>query len=158
MVVAYLDVTCWAASAGGEHYTGAIKLDKGNGMATHEVEHPLTAKEALYLNKKDRTSYCHHRPGELSPRYKTEEQLCRHAVKLFLSKYKGILIKGFYGRASATPIICCSRGLEKKMERLNELAMEWEHIGGYDEGYDDQASKIDDEWNKICREIRQMDG
>jgi hypothetical protein len=151
---AFLDITSFTyiGSIGAEHYYGKI-IFTDKSIERFDLQHPLTQKEAIHLNKKDGDIKIFHRykRGELSDRFETENDVINYGIKLFKEKYSDyILILGNNCARSAVPLIYWPNKLNKLAVKINKLADKWEKIGGY-EGNDKLAGKIDNEWNNLLK-------
>lgn len=114
---AYLVVTEWAMSMGGEHFSGRLY---GDGMDDNiNIEQEMTTGLAGRLNKKDGGRS--HRPGEFTSRFETKESLYAEAEKKALELNPDLEILFANTMASVTYTIWAKD--KERMERMNEL---WE--------------------------------
>lgn len=130
-----LEVIDWQMG-GGTHYTGHLigyQGETGDSYERHQVTHALTAKEALTLNKLDecRPYMAKHKPGEISDRFETYEQLCAAAAKVY---------KTFFPKAKALTVgsfaVCdaqkCLAGPKSFKIACNKIYEKARRIGGYE--------------------------
>lgn len=144
-----LSVINWAFSLGGEHFSGKLSGYVNGEYHTHQLEHPLTTKEALALNKKDEIShrFSRYKKGMLSDRFNTRAELERVAIKEYKRVYPdAVALFGSFGVAGA---MRCLDGPKAFKKRMNELYAERKKIGGYERS-PERAAEIDHEaWEMI---------
>jgi len=92
-----------------------IKIYNGSSSNKDEEEHPLTAEEALILNKKDDTHRW--REGRMSYRFSTIEQIHEHLK----SKYKGQNIVSYEGGNAFNGMLYIIDGTDLGYEGLGEV-------------------------------------
>lgn len=150
---AFLRVSSFVgASFNAEHHYGIIKFCHNANLLNIEVLREISGKEAIYLNKKDGYK-SRHRKGEMTDRMNSREEVIETGIKLFKSKYPDyLLFKGDVGTVSAMPLIYWPKKLDDLAEKVNELAVEWNKIDGY-EGNPERAEKIDDDWFELVRDF-----
>ena len=153
----YLEISSytWIGSIGAEHFYGKLRIEKPEERI--ELRHKMSAKMAKYMNKKDGTrSFCKYKPGELTHRFDTEEEVTLFGLHYFKTRFpKGILIKGDHCVASAMyPIIYVPKELEKWAAKANKLIKEWNDIDGYDGIKSNRAEEIDKEWYEMIKPYR----
>jgi hypothetical protein len=130
----YVDITCWSYSLGGEHFSARLVWTDADGKYySIELEHPLSSKEALALNKKDgsRGMSLLHRPGEMSYRFFSKEQLCSYAIKHY-KEYSPDAIALVKGSSAVADPQCILDGPKAFKDAVNKLWLEHERIGGYE--------------------------
>jgi len=149
---------CWAASLNGEHYTGKIVGDDINGKyQRYEVQHALSAKEALSLNKKDegRGMFGNmYKPGDMSDKFWTEQQLYRAAIRVYRQYFPDAiaLITGSFCIADPQYVLDGPLVFKKKTNKLRDELLA---IGGY-EGNDDRANEIFNEYRKLLKTLDRL--
>ena len=157
--IAFLDITDMIGSIGAEHYYGKIKFRHDNIREEIELTYPMSAKEALYLNKKCNCEgpYGRYRPGEESYKFYSPEDIKRIAIKLFSEKYPNdLLLLGDGCNLSAQYLLYWPKEYDDLAKQVNDLAKQWEDCGGYGDwrgkgGDDKKASEIDDKWYKLLK-------
>lgn len=123
-----LEVTCWAFSIGGEHYTGYVRgYKKGGEYHQVEVSHKLTAKQALALNKKDdvKGGCGRHKPGGISGRFDTRAQIERAAIATYKKKFPDAVVLNL-GDACVADVQKVLVGPDWFKDGANEMYSTWE--------------------------------
>ena len=155
-VIGHLQISCWAGF-GGEHYCGTIKIDGDTTDNDWEVKHPMSAKEAKYLNKKDEISeWARYKPGTLTERFETRDELVSFAVKEFKAKYPdGILIRGSACSMSPHEIIYAPDKFKTRVIVMNKFAEEHSNLyNNYGRIEDDvRGDKLENDWNDLLESI-----
>lgn len=153
----WLRITTWVGiSIDAEHYYGKlVENNRGPGKSTEtDIKHPLTRKEAEHINEKNEHSgFYKVKAGALSNHFETAQACRKRGIALFKKMYPGdaILIEG-HGSLSACPLLSWPSWFDAHAKRANDLATEWERIGGY-EGNEKRAGEIDNEWQKLLVEF-----
>lgn len=158
--LAYLEIHCWKGF-GGEHYWGVV-TPKDYTKDKWEVKHPMSAKEAKYLNQKDGTLLfsSKHKPGDLTERFETREELVDSTTKQFSKMYPdGVLLRGSVCVASPLEILYSPAKFKSRVNVLNKLWREFE--GLYQGLYGSQNTMTDEEageeisknWSSLLKSI-----
>jgi len=131
----FLEITSWAFSLGGEHFTGRIvgyRDGKYSDFDAVQVQHKLTAKEAKALNKKDGArGFSLHKPGHESDRFETPDQLRRSAIAIYKREFphaKALM----EGRGAVANAQRCIDGPQDFMEAVNLIVEQQKACGGYE--------------------------
>lgn len=156
--IAFLNISDMLGSINAEHYYGKIKFRHDNQRSQIELTWPITAKEALYLNKKDGVrGYARYKTGDQSEKFYSPEQITKVAVKLFSKKYPNdFLINGDGCGFSAEALVYWPKEYNALATRINRLAATWKKVGGYGDwrgigGDEKRASKIDATWYELLK-------
>lgn len=153
----WLHTTTWVGiCVTAEHYYGKlVENHRGPGKSTEtDIKHALTRKEAERINEKNEyIGIFKVKTGAISNEFETRERVRAAGIKLFRKQYPGdaILIDGT-GSLSARPLLAWPKWFDAQAKRVNDLATEWERIGGY-EGNEKRAGQIDNEWQKLLVEF-----
>ncbi len=153
---AYLKITTWVGSlSNAQHYYGRIVF----ALKEHrdiDVNHKLTIKEAINLNKSDNFRFIpnnnNYKAGEVTDRFMDESKLKREAIKTFK---KEVMPKGF--EILMLGDNCCIDpeemlvGPKSVMEKSNELNDRFNALNGWE--CKDEDEKIVDhickQWDKV---------
>lgn len=131
-----LEIISWSFSLGGEHFTGKITgYLRDDDYHSVEVRHPLTAKEAKALNKKDSArGLSLQKPGDWSERFETREELRRAAIAVYKKEFPKaeVLLEGSFAVADAQP---CLDGPPRFKQTVNKIVSAQEQCGGYERNY-----------------------
>ena len=160
--VLFLEVTSWIGiSIAADHFYGSVKSEYTRNKSGESIQKVnkslsrlLSRKEAVKLNQKDSDSLgalmCSpYRPGQQTDRFNARADVVTAAIKYCKENHPNcFLLLGSVGIRSARPVLYWPSGFDTHATRLNELAKEWEEIGGYG-GNETQAHKIDNEWCEI---------
>jgi hypothetical protein len=146
--ITYLEIGCWKGF-GGEHYWGQVKY-KDHTIKGWDVEHPLSAKEAKYLNKKDETSgFSRHKPGEMSERFETREELVAFTAKEVKKRHpESVLVVGSVCSASPHEIVMAPERFKSRVKVMNKMWVKFESLYGDRTVPSDEklADKLSDDW------------
>lgn len=167
----FLEITNMLYSMGAEHYYGKLKWGqyilnpdgKSRSYDNHEVDlkHPMSAKLAKYLNKKDSAYFARYKAKDLTERFDSPLDVIKVGIEEF-QKIPGenILVRGRLGTGSAVPLLAWPPWFEKEANRINALAKEWLEIDGYGVGYNNKrpgnpkrAEEIDNEWGELVKQF-----
>lgn len=120
---------------GAEHFYGKIVFDnraERYGFSEVELKHPLSEKEALYLNKKDQTrgiDFTRYKTGELSEKFWTEKEVEAAALRwMQQNEPKDILVKGERSYYEPKKIIYSPKEFNAKTKILNKLTSQYEAV------------------------------
>lgn len=122
-------------SIGAEHYYLSMNYyDSNNNYIREEISHPLTSKEVLFLNKKERRvgSTFRYRVGRPSKGFLSEEETKIMAINWFkenTSDYD-ILLLGYWGIASVQECLYAKKEYVKQI--INKLYYIAEKINWYE--------------------------
>ena len=122
---AIIDITCWAVSLGGEHYTGRIGWS-GRCSTYIDVEHNMSSRMAAALNKKDGCSY--YRSGDETGRFETESSLIKKGIELALARHPDTKYVLVGGGSSAQPIQMVWCADESLMSKANKIWKEMDAL------------------------------
>jgi hypothetical protein len=146
---ARIQITEWARSFGGEHFTGTITWeDSDHEYRSEQLEYVLDKRQALALNKKDGVAL--YIPGEsISNRYFSKEELIRDAVEF--CKTNEIEFLSEHSSLQPSPIIYMKD--RELWSRLQPIGEAFEAL--YDETDDPwstfpaQAKKLEEKWDTL---------
>lgn len=154
-LVVTLEVTCWAFSLGGEHYTGWVRGYRGRrDFHAVEVKHKLSAKQAAALNKKDGSKWGgRHRPGEESGRFDTRAQIERKASAMFREGFPQAIVlnTGSGCVANAQRVLV---GPDWFKDKANKMYARHEEVGGY-EGDEKTCKKLLHAYRKLLADLKE---
>lgn len=170
MKIVYLHINTWLGTSaiGAQHHYGTLKWRKPEeryDYEEYELRRPMTAKEIVAENKENFIEGCGplFKKGSTTRGFFGEDAVIKAGKAAAEKLFKGqeyILIKGDSSSCSARPLLHWPKRFDDKAKRINELAEEWERIGGYgyawsakDKARDKRAEEIDEEWLTLMREI-----
>jgi hypothetical protein len=157
-MVAHLAIHWWGAAIGGEHYWGAIKFDYRFDKEPIELKHPMSAKEAKYLNKKDETSkWGRYKAGQPTERFETRDELVACAINTFKSEYPdGILVRGSDCSCSPKEIVYAPDKFKARVDLMNRWAKEHDSLYNNYGVITDEArgDKLEDDWNSLLESMK----
>lgn len=153
---ATLEITNWAGiSIGATHFYAHIWIDNDK----IELEAPLSAKEAKYLNKNDKYG-ARYKVGMMSSRIGTEKAARQAGLEYFLGHKKPhhkVLLVGDYATCDAQEILWMKDN--KYMQKLNAMHGILEMMCGdsYDpygeiQGYEELQKEWEDLYNKVIED------
>lgn len=132
-LIATLELNCWSFALGGEHYFGRIHFYDNKGeYQREEILHPLSIKEATYLNKKNKTrSICLYKPGDMSPSFETKDEVIKYAIKMFreICPHCRVLNRGSFACADPQEVLIGPKWFK---DQTNKLVAKKEAVGGYE--------------------------
>jgi len=138
--IAYLDVTDWGPW-GGEHFAGLLRWRVGKRSFRHQLTHPLSAAEAIQINKKDGSAT--YKPGSISMRYSTEDDLIADAIAFCVEhKAIGLLLHGDEIYLDPQPVLYCDdSNLKRVLQSLVEKYKRKPH------------AKIEKQWKQALQKL-----
>lgn len=151
--IVILEILDWSVSIGGEHVTGTLHGEENGKYKTVKVKHPLSASEALYLNKKEEcSSLSRHKPGESNSRFETEAELIKAAKKIWKIEFPKAraLMKGSGCVADPQEVLVADKEFKTK---VNRMWKQMKSAGGY-EGNEALCFKIFYEYSAFLKEWR----
>lgn len=149
-MIVTIELRCWAASIGGEHYTAAM-YKGGEGFEKTEIRHNMTSGLAGRLNKKDGCR--NYRPGDSTGRFETESSAIKRGIEAAREKYHDIkcILVGSYAVADPQKIVWCEN--KSLMDEANKLWTEFEAF--YDKTnnpwrkHEKRMMELSDKWEKL---------
>jgi hypothetical protein len=147
-----LRILCWAASMGGEHYT--VKAECGSEFSD-EITHPITTKEAIHFNKKDKAYGLKYKRGDLSGRFETRKAACREAVKYSRKKWPEAKLVLDGGWASPNIVVWCSdKKIGGRLKILGEnMRALYKKVQNPWAVYKDKVNKMVAEWDELLEKL-----
>lgn len=150
MNIATLEIGCYAECIGGEHYYGYLKGYSDKGFQSIELLHPISKKEAIYLNKKDlNRGITKYKVGHFSYRFETRQEVIDFAIKVWRNYFPDALALKIGSCCVCDPQFILD-GPEDFKQKVNKLAQSNELCGGY-EGDEKQANKNFHAYQKILK-------
>jgi hypothetical protein len=151
--IVYCDITSFTeiGSIGAEHWYGKLKQGWGDWNLAYdnqvELLHPLTQKEATYLNKKSNNKFSRYKKGELSHRFDTEEEVEKFAINIWREKFPDglVLISGSSGTCQPQKPL---DAVDKKL--LGKLVVIWNKFKPFWEDGNDGWDKHEKPMRLLC--------
>ena len=142
----------WGVSIGGEHYTMDMVGTTIDGeWKKIELDHELSTKEIIHLNKKEKSYGAGYEKGDRSTRFETPEQ----GYAVAMSEYKKHFPDAVVLRTGSSAVCDPKRVLDAPewfKTATNKLAQKFIDIDGY-EGDDAEADKIYRKYTKLTDKL-----
>ncbi len=152
--IAKLDILWWGVSIGGEHYSARLQwYDTTGKYSSIELQHPLSTKEAIYLNKKaGTTGWSRYKKGDPSGKFETRKQLYAYAKRHYKQLAVGtqILVEG--GGRLPDYIVDGPADRNSLKNTLNKLIKLFWKRGGYSLK-DEIIADVEKCWDGYCTVI-----
>ena len=162
MIIGNLEVNSFTyiGSVGARHFFGKVVYYDNDIRNSFQIVRLLSREEAKELNEIDNITekLSQWRCGDECERFDTERDVIVKGISMFKQKFpQEVLFRGSASCMSAIPLIYWPEKYSKIATKINLLAEEWDHIGGY-EGNKKRAEKIDEQFYKLYQHLRNNKG
>ena len=146
--IAWLSITCYAGSIGGEHYRGRLIVSGGDPYDI-EVRKTVTRTVAEALNKKDAPlgELGAYKVGEMTGRFDTRKGVEDASIPIARKTWPGVrlIVRGFVGTVPPRAVIWCDDetiGAELAALTVRAKEIYKETLDPWRDGYGDEMDEI----------------